>query len=226
MLEERALSPETTEEVERLVTLAQESGTLPRVTFNTPEKLEEEPCHRKLAKLTTKYNRKDLQRWRDLEEWIDTQLQELYQYQVGWFLTPSPAPPMVPLPPKEQKKRRGPDEWLCPPSPSGAWEMAGWLRDRNVSSPPDLAEEVQLEQQSSSIPRLLTVIFHKLQETDATAAPEPEIDIEDLLEVPNEEQKSRLQEILHTCSRPTEDFVAELLDRLRGLRKIANPQRK
>ncbi|XP_048339166.1 protein phosphatase 1 regulatory subunit 14D isoform X2 [Sphaerodactylus townsendi] len=128
MLEERALSPETTEEVERLVTLAQESGTLPRVTFNTPEKLEEEPCHRKLAKLTTKYNRKDLQRWRDLEEWIDTQLQELYQYQ--------------------------------------------------------------------------------LQETDATAAPEPEIDIEDLLEVPNEEQKSRLQEILHTCSRPTEAMMS------------------
>ncbi|XP_054826347.1 protein phosphatase 1 regulatory subunit 14D [Eublepharis macularius] len=147
MLEERALSPETKEEVERLVSLAQGSGALPRVTFNTPEKLEEEPCHRKLAKLTTKYNRKDLQRWRDLEEWIDAQLQELYQYQLQ-------------------------------------------------------------------------------EETEATAAPEPEIDIEDLLEVSNEEQKSRLQEILHKCSRPTEEFVAELLDRLRGLRKIANPQRK
>nr|XP_056707804.1 protein phosphatase 1 regulatory subunit 14D [Euleptes europaea] len=147
MLEERALSPETTEEVERLVSLAQGSAALPRVTFSTPEKLEEEPCHRKLAKLTTKYNRKDLQRWRDLEEWIDAQLQELYQYQLQ-------------------------------------------------------------------------------EETEATAAPEPEIDIEDLLEVSNEEQKSRLQEILHQCSRPTEDFVAELLDRLRGLRKIANPQRK
>ncbi|XP_077178983.1 protein phosphatase 1 regulatory subunit 14D [Paroedura picta] len=147
MLEERTLSPETTEEVGRLVSLAQGSGALPRVTFSTPEKLEEESCHRKLAKLTTKYNRKDLQRWRDLEEWIDVQLQELYQYQFQ-------------------------------------------------------------------------------EETEATAAPEPEIDIEDLLEVSNEEQKSRLQEILHKCSRPTEDFVAELLDRLRGLRKIANPQRK
>lgn len=83
MLEERTLSPETTEEVERLVCVAQGAGALPRVTFNTPEKLEEESCHRKLAKLTTKYNRKDLQRWRDLEEWIDAQLQDLYQYQVG-----------------------------------------------------------------------------------------------------------------------------------------------
>lgn len=63
--------------------MANESSTLPRVTFQTPEKPEEESSHRKLGKLTVKYNRKDLQRWRDLEEWIDAQLQELYQYQVG-----------------------------------------------------------------------------------------------------------------------------------------------
>ncbi|NXE46973.1 PP14D phosphatase, partial [Casuarius casuarius] len=37
---------------------------------------------RKLGKLTIKYNRKDLQRWLELEEWINAQLQELYQYQV------------------------------------------------------------------------------------------------------------------------------------------------
>ncbi|NXJ33873.1 PP14D phosphatase, partial [Ciconia maguari] len=37
---------------------------------------------RKLGKLTIKYNRKDLQRWLDLEEWINTQLQELYQCRV------------------------------------------------------------------------------------------------------------------------------------------------
>ncbi|XP_066467796.1 protein phosphatase 1 regulatory subunit 14D [Tiliqua scincoides] len=150
MFEERAVSPDTAEDMESLVSMAQGSSAIPRVTFNTPEKSEEEPSHRKLAKLTTKYNRKDLQRWLDLEEWIDAQLQELYQYQVG----------------KSEEER------------------------------------------------------------EATAAPEPEIDIEDLLEVSNEEQKSKLQEILHECSRPTEDFVAELLDRLRGLRKIANPQKK
>ncbi|KFV48836.1 PP14D phosphatase, partial [Galbula dea] len=64
---------------------------------------------RKLGKLTIKYNRKDLQRWLDLEEWINTQLQELYQCRVK------------------------------------------------------------------------------------AAAPEPQIDLEDLLEVPNEEQKLKLQ---------------------------------
>uniref|UniRef100_A0A452H7A0 Protein phosphatase 1 regulatory subunit 14D n=1 Tax=Gopherus agassizii TaxID=38772 RepID=A0A452H7A0_9SAUR len=124
--------------------MATKSRDLPRVTFQAPEKSGEESSHKKLGKLTVKYNRKDLQRWLDLEEWIDAQLQELYQYQ--------------------------------------------------------------------------------LQEEADTATPEPEIDIEDLLEVSNEEQKSKLQEILHECSRPTEDFITELLSRLQGLRKI--PQRK
>ncbi|KAJ6667288.1 hypothetical protein lerEdw1_017266 [Lerista edwardsae] len=68
--------------MESLVSMAPGSSAIPRVTFNAPEKSEEEPSHKKLAKLTTKYNRKDLQRWLDLEEWIDAQLQELYQYQV------------------------------------------------------------------------------------------------------------------------------------------------
>ncbi|KFV19244.1 Protein phosphatase 1 regulatory subunit 14D, partial [Tauraco erythrolophus] len=94
---------------------------------------------RRLGKLTIKYNRKDLQRWLDLEEWINTQLQELYQCRA--------------------------------------------------------------------------------------AAPEPQIDLEDLLEVPNEEQKLKLQEILHECSSPTEDFITELLSRLKGLRRVTNPQK-
>ncbi|NWI94223.1 PP14D phosphatase, partial [Pitta sordida] len=83
---------------------------------------------KKLGKLTIKYNRKDLQRWLDLEEWINAQLQELYQCRA--------------------------------------------------------------------------------------AAPEPQIDLEDLLEVPNEEQKLKLQ-----------DFITELLSRLKGLRRVTNPQK-
>uniref|UniRef100_A0A663LQ45 Protein phosphatase 1 regulatory inhibitor subunit 14D n=1 Tax=Athene cunicularia TaxID=194338 RepID=A0A663LQ45_ATHCN len=61
---------------------ADNSSALPRVTFQTPEKPGEESSHRKLGKLTIKYNRKDLQRWLDLEEWINAQLQELYQCRV------------------------------------------------------------------------------------------------------------------------------------------------
>ncbi|XP_068801977.1 protein phosphatase 1 regulatory subunit 14D isoform X1 [Struthio camelus] len=116
--------------------MASDSSALPRVTFQTPEKPEEESSHRKLGKLTIKYNRKDLQRWLELEEWINTQLQELYQYQ--------------------------------------------------------------------------------LREETEVAVPEPEIDLEDLLEVPNEEQKLKLQEILHECSSPTETTAEQEYSPLAG----------
>lgn len=74
---------EEEEEEEEAVRMARNSSTQPRVTFQTPEKPGEESSHRKLGKLTIKYNRKDLQRWLDLEEWVDAQLQELYQYPVS-----------------------------------------------------------------------------------------------------------------------------------------------
>ncbi|NXL89339.1 PP14D phosphatase, partial [Alectura lathami] len=105
---------------------------------------------RKLGKLTIKYNRKDLQRWLDLEEWINAQLQELYQYPVK--------------------------------------------------------------------------------------APGPEIDLEDLLEVPNEEQKLKLQVrrgrlgdfkigTAGIIQQSSGDFITELLSRLKGLRRITSPQK-
>lgn len=65
------------------MSMASNSSALPRVTFQTPEKPGEESSQRKLGKLTIKYNRKDLQRWLDLEEWINAQLQELYQCRVS-----------------------------------------------------------------------------------------------------------------------------------------------
>uniref|UniRef100_A0A8C6YTA1 Protein phosphatase 1 regulatory subunit 14D n=1 Tax=Nothoprocta perdicaria TaxID=30464 RepID=A0A8C6YTA1_NOTPE len=90
-------------EVEEAGSMASDSSTLPRVTFQTPEKPEEESSHRKLGKLTIKYNRKDLQRWLELEEWINAQLQELYQYQVR---TPEPEidlEDLLEVPNEEQK---------------------------------------------------------------------------------------------------------------------------
>uniref|UniRef100_A0A8C2YD38 Protein phosphatase 1 regulatory subunit 14D n=1 Tax=Coturnix japonica TaxID=93934 RepID=A0A8C2YD38_COTJA len=51
----------------------------------------EESSHRRLGKLTIKYNRKDLQRWLDLEEWINARLQELYQYPVSSWGKPAPC---------------------------------------------------------------------------------------------------------------------------------------
>ncbi|XP_071971444.1 protein phosphatase 1 regulatory subunit 14D [Engystomops pustulosus] len=115
-----------------------------QVTFLTVEKPEEDVTPKKHGKLTVKYNRKELQRRIKLEEWIDTQIQELYLNQE------------------------------------------------------DLRDE----------------------------AAEPEIDIDDILDLSYEEQKSRLQDILQECSRPTEEFTMELLERLKGLRKLSDLQHK
>ncbi|XP_040188668.1 protein phosphatase 1 regulatory subunit 14D isoform X2 [Rana temporaria] len=114
--------------------MATSDSTAPRVTFLNVEKQDDEDkTSKNLGKLTVKYNRKELQRRIKLEEWIDTQIQELYQTKEG-------------------------------------------LRDE---------------------------------------AAEPEIDIDDLLDLSIEEQKCNLQE-----------FTTELLERLKGLRKISALQRK
>ncbi|XP_040268072.1 protein phosphatase 1 regulatory subunit 14D [Bufo bufo] len=115
-----------------------------QVTFLALEKQDEDVTPKKLGKLTVKYNRKELQRRIKLEEWIDAQIQELYQSQE------------------------------------------------------DLRDE----------------------------AAEPEIDIDDLLDLSCEEQKSRLQDILQECPRPAEEFTMELLERLKGLRKLSDLQHK
>uniref|UniRef100_A0A3B4U694 Protein phosphatase 1 regulatory inhibitor subunit 14D n=1 Tax=Seriola dumerili TaxID=41447 RepID=A0A3B4U694_SERDU len=57
--------------------MASEPSTQSRVMFQATNKTEE-PAHRKLGKLTVKYNRKDLQRRLDIEEWIDGQLHLLF----------------------------------------------------------------------------------------------------------------------------------------------------
>ncbi|XP_069805902.1 protein phosphatase 1 regulatory subunit 14D isoform X2 [Dendropsophus ebraccatus] len=93
-----------------------------QVTFLAVEKQDDNVTPKKLGKLTVKYNRKELQRRIKLEEWIDAQIQELYQSQE------------------------------------------------------DLRDE----------------------------AAEPDIEIDDLLDLSFEEQKSRLQDILQDCTRPTE----------------------
>lgn len=62
--------------------MASEPSAQSRVMFQSADKTEE-PAHRKLGKLTVKYNRKDLQRRLDIEEWIDGQLHLLFDCEVG-----------------------------------------------------------------------------------------------------------------------------------------------
>ncbi|XP_058025702.1 protein phosphatase 1 regulatory subunit 14C [Ahaetulla prasina] len=57
--------------------------------------------------------------------------------------------------------------------------------------------------------------------------PDVEIDIDDLLDAANEEERAlKLQEALVDCYKPTEDFIKELLTRIRGMRKLSPPQKK
>ncbi|XP_061480092.1 protein phosphatase 1 regulatory subunit 14C [Rhineura floridana] len=57
--------------------------------------------------------------------------------------------------------------------------------------------------------------------------PDVEIDIDDLLDAANEEERTlKLQEALVDCYKPTEEFIKELLTRIRGMRKLSPPQKK
>ncbi|XP_055291945.1 protein phosphatase 1 regulatory subunit 14D isoform X1 [Moschus berezovskii] len=97
------------------------------------------PRSRKPSRLTVKYDRGQLQRWVEMEQWVDTQVQELFQ-------------------------------------------------DQPTSS-------------------------------------EPEIDLEALMELSTEEQKTQLEAILQNCPRPTEPFISELLSQLKKLQRLSRPQK-
>ncbi|XP_045355963.1 protein phosphatase 1 regulatory subunit 14C [Leopardus geoffroyi] len=57
--------------------------------------------------------------------------------------------------------------------------------------------------------------------------PEVEIDIDDLLDADSEEERAlKLREALVDCYKPTEEFIQELLCRIRGMRKLSPPQKK
>lgn len=57
--------------------------------------------------------------------------------------------------------------------------------------------------------------------------PELEIDVDELLEMDNDGARSaRVQEILVDCYKPTEAFVCDLLDKIRGMQKLNTPQKK
>ncbi|XP_067847356.1 protein phosphatase 1 regulatory subunit 14C isoform X2 [Heptranchias perlo] len=118
-----------------------EPSTQSRVYFQSQSKEEEPQSQRKLGKFTVRYDRKDLQRRLDIEEWLDFQLHQLYG-----------------------------------------------------------CEEEEI--------------------------PELEIDIDELLEISDEDQRSKLQEMLHECCKPTDDFINELLIRIKGLRKMTVSQKK
>ncbi|XP_072297772.1 protein phosphatase 1 regulatory subunit 14C [Eucyclogobius newberryi] len=66
-----------------------------------------------------------------------------------------------------------------------------------------------------------------LYDCEEEEMPEVEIDIDDLLEVTSDDDRAiKLQESLIDCYKPTEDFVRELLCKIRGMRKLSAPTKK
>ncbi|KAM6201646.1 protein phosphatase 1 regulatory subunit 14D [Rhynchocyon petersi] len=97
------------------------------------------PRSRRSSRLTVKYDLGQLQRWADVEQWMGTQMQELFK--------------------------------------------------------------------------------------DQADSSEPEIDLEALMDLSTEEQKTHLEAILQNCPRPTESFISELLSQLKKLRRLSRPQK-
>ncbi|XP_048853754.1 protein phosphatase 1 regulatory subunit 14B-like [Brienomyrus brachyistius] len=122
---------------------SQEASPQPRVYFQTPPGTEEtEAPVRKQGRVTVKYDRKELRKRLNLEEWIIDQLTDLY----------------------------------------------------------DCEEE---------------------------AIPELEIDVDELLDMPTDADRAcRVKGLLVDCYKPTDDFVTELLDKIRGMQKLSTPQKK
>nr|XP_021405066.1 protein phosphatase 1 regulatory subunit 14B-like [Lonchura striata domestica] len=57
--------------------------------------------------------------------------------------------------------------------------------------------------------------------------PELEIDVDELLDMESDGARSaRVQEILVDCYKPTETFVGDLLEKIRGMQKLNTPQKK
>ncbi|KAI1902846.1 hypothetical protein AGOR_G00020380 [Albula goreensis] len=120
-----------------------ETNPQPRVYFQTPPGTDEsEVPVRKQGRVTVKYDRKELRKRLNLEEWIIDQLTDLY----------------------------------------------------------DCEEE---------------------------AIPELEIDVDELLDMPSDlERASRVKDLLVDCYKPTDAFVAELLEKVRGMQKLNTPPKK
>lgn len=66
-----------------------------------------------------------------------------------------------------------------------------------------------------------------LYDCEEEAIPELEIDVDELLDMPSDvERAARVKDLLVDCFKPTEDFVSELLDKIRGMQKLSTPQKK
>ncbi|KAG5285071.1 hypothetical protein AALO_G00033770 [Alosa alosa] len=67
----------------------------------------------------------------------------------------------------------------------------------------------------------------QLYDCEEEEVPELEIDVDELLDLPSDVDRARkVKGLLADCFKPTDDFVAALLERVRGMQKLSTPQKK
>ncbi|XP_030638387.1 protein phosphatase 1, regulatory (inhibitor) subunit 14Ba [Chanos chanos] len=66
-----------------------------------------------------------------------------------------------------------------------------------------------------------------LYDCEEEEVPELEIDVDELLDMPSDEDRAiRVKGLLVDCYKPTNDFVSALLEKVRGMQKLSTPQKK
>nr|XP_045014415.1 protein phosphatase 1 regulatory subunit 14C [Jaculus jaculus] len=116
----------------------------------------------------------------------------------------------------------------APPPPVVATAAAGQLQQRRHQQ-----GKVTVKYDRKELRRRLVLEewiveqLGQLYDCEEEEMPDVEIDIDDLLDADSEEERAlKLQEALVDCYKPTEEFIKELLSRIRGMRKLSPPQKK
>ncbi|XP_066064200.1 protein phosphatase 1 regulatory subunit 14B [Chamaea fasciata] len=139
---------------------------------------------------------------------------------------PPPAPPPGPAPPGAAPAPPGPRVCFAPAAAAAAAAAPedGPGRGRGKVTVRydrrELRKRLHLEEW---ILAQLTALYDCREEE----IPELEIDVDELLDMESDGARSaRVQEILVDCYKPTEAFVGDLLEKIRGMQKLNTPQKK
>ncbi|XP_066843226.1 LOW QUALITY PROTEIN: protein phosphatase 1 regulatory subunit 14B-like [Anser cygnoides] len=213
-------------------------GAGPRVCFAAGPEAAEEAAGRRQGKVTVRYDRRELRKRLHLEEWILAQLTALYDCRVPAPRPLGPAPPARyppghaplapatplldpahfpgPTPRPATPTLQAPPNWPSDPPRPCPWSVSIW--------PPFIGAPFYCPPIFIFAPPPLFFVSPPPRRREI---PELEIDVDELLEMESDGARSaRVQEILVDCYKPTEAFVCDLLDKIRGMQKLNTPQKK
>ncbi|KAK2531398.1 hypothetical protein Q9233_005650 [Columba guinea] len=171
------------------------------------------------GKVTVKYDRKELRKRLVLEEWIVEQLGQLYGCEFHSLVIPLDFHRDAQIRPKALYE--GPLAFLKWNTHKSTLGIAHLLPVAVVVLHLAFSRGERVHRKE------VEAIPQKLGTEEEEEMPDVEIDIDDLLDAANEEERTlKLQETLVDCYKPTEEFIKELLTRIRGMRKLSPPQKK